>query len=76
MEAIKAYNILAVDDEYSVLESVREILKSSPQFSLETTSSAQSAIKLISENPRKYAVVLVDYLTPNKSVAHSQPPPL
>lgn len=69
MEAIKAYNILAVDDESSVLESVREILKSSPQFILKTTTSAQSAIKLISENPRKFAVVLVDYLMPDMNGA-------
>lgn len=69
MEAIKAYNILAVDDESSVLESVREILKSSPQFILETTTSAQSALKLVSENPRKFAIVLVDYLMPDMNGA-------
>ncbi len=69
MEAVKAYNILAVDDEARVLDSIREILKANSQFVLETASSGKEAISLIKKHPRKYAVVLVDYLMPDMNGA-------
>ena len=69
MEAAKAYNILAVDDEARVLDSIREILKSNSQFILETAISGKEAINLIKKHPRKYAVILVDFLMPDMNGA-------
>ena len=71
MGASKAYKILAVDDETRVLDSIREILKNNSEYVLETAESGLEAIRLIQKAPRKYAVILVDYLMPQMNGAET-----
>jgi two-component system nitrogen regulation response regulator NtrX len=71
MQAYKAFNILAVDDEIEVLNSIREILTASPECILETVRSGKDALKLIQNSPKKYSVILVDYLMPDMNGAET-----
>jgi DNA-binding NtrC family response regulator len=61
--------ILAIDDEPQVLTSIKDMLRSNSRIIVDTCTSATTAISLIRKYPRKYAVVLVDYLLPEMTGA-------
>jgi len=55
-------NVLLVDDELDLLEVTKQLLERDPRLSVETTSSAALALKLIDLND--YDVVVSDYQMP------------
>lgn len=65
----RGYNILVVDDEQAVLKSICDSLKIDERLSIDTVLNGREALKLVSKCPRKYAVILVDYLMPEMNGA-------
>lgn len=63
------FKILVVDDERLALETTKLLLEPETDLIVQTTDSADEAVRLVRLEPHGYAVVLLDFTMPGKDGA-------
>ena len=69
MESSKTLHILIIDDENEVVDSIRKSFSQDPSLQIEAALTGDDGVNLVKKNPRKFAVVLLDFLMPEKNGA-------
>ncbi|MBL7546244.1 MAG: response regulator transcription factor [Bdellovibrionaceae bacterium] len=65
------HKILLVDDDQMIVEDFKRTLVSEPMFELSWVSSGAEAVKTISKTPRRFSVIIMDYLMPKMDGAET-----
>lgn len=69
MTTNKLFHILVVDDDSSAPARLKIIFHDEPTINIESAIGGEEAIKMVTQTPSKYAVILVDYLMPKMNGA-------